>query len=172
MFHHDSRDQRGETTPNRIARHDGVRVFKPEELRLVLLKLIAERPRDPAELIQAIADKRGGHPAWGAGALLPTLAMLRDLGFVTVTTGDDGIQRHAVTTRGTVVLDGNRATVDRIFARMRSMRRDAVAPQILRPMEALTRALRERLSESEIDLDGIRAMTAAIEAATATVARV
>jgi DNA-binding PadR family transcriptional regulator len=176
MFHHhdhDSRELRGDFTKKRIGRHDDGRgrPFEREALRLVLLQIIAEMPRHATDLIKAIEDRLGGAYAPSPGIIHPTLVMLEDLGYASVTTCEDGNKLYAVTAKGTVVLDGNRATVNAIFERMRSIRSNFVAPQILRPMENLKQALRKRLSQSEIDLDGIRAMAAAIDAATINVAR-
>jgi len=176
MFHHhqhDSRELRGEFTKKRSGRHDGgrARPFERETFRLVLLRMIAEMPRHASELIKAIEDRLGGAYSPRPGVLYPTLIMLEDLGYVSVTTREDGSKLYAVTAKGTVVLDGNRATVDAVFERMRSVRSNFVAPQILRPLENLKQALRERLSQSDIDVDGIRAMAAAIDAATVNVAR-
>jgi DNA-binding PadR family transcriptional regulator len=176
MFHHhdhDSRELRGDFTKKRIGRHDGGRgrPFEREALRLVLLQIIAEMPRHATELIKAIEDRLGGAYSPSPGIIHPTLIMLEDLGYASVTICEDGNKLYAVTAKGTVVLDGNRATVDAIFERMRSIRSNFVAPQILRPMENLKQALRKRLSQSDIDVAGIRAMAAAIDAATINVAR-
>jgi hypothetical protein len=75
-----------------------------------------------------------------------------------------------VTAKGTVLLDGNRATVDGVFRRMRSVRSSVVTPQLVRPLESLRQALRARLQRSDFDLDAMRDMAAAIEAASVAVA--
>jgi DNA-binding PadR family transcriptional regulator len=171
---HDSRQSRGELPKTRSG-HQGAgsaRPFKPEELRLVLLQLMAERPRPAGALTKAIADRLGGAYAPSRRVIDPTLTMLEDLGHAVATTGADGERLYEVTAKGTVLLDGNRATVSSVFQRMRAVRSAAVAPQLLQPLETLRRALRDRLSRSDIDLEGIRAMAAAIEAATANVTRV
>jgi len=162
MFHYDHHDH-----------HDGRgRPFERAAFRLVLLQLIAETPRRTTELIKAVENRLGGAYSPSPGLVYPTLVMLEDLGHVSVTPCEDGNKLYDVTAKGTVVLDGNRATVDAIFARMRAVRSTIVAPQILRPLETLKQALRERLSQPAIDGDGIRAIAAAINAATINVARV
>ena len=164
---------RGAFTTTRIARQGdaSARPFKPEELRLVLLQLMAESPRSRAELIKAIADRLGGAYSPSPAVVDATLTMLEDLGHAMVTTCEDGERLYAVTAKGTVLLDGNRATIDRVFRRMRSVRGTIVAPQLLRPLESLRQALGARLLRSDIDLDSLRDMVAAIEAASITVAR-
>jgi|SRR5271155_2837573 len=127
---HDSREPRGEFPKTRSGRRGGgsARPFKPEELRLILLQLMAERSRPATELIKAIADRLGGASAPGPRVIEPTLTMLEDLGHAMVMTGADDERLYAVTAKGTVLLDGNRATVDGVFQRMRSVRSAVVAP--------------------------------------------
>jgi DNA-binding PadR family transcriptional regulator len=170
---HDRRPARGQLTTTLTGRQGGgrTRPFKQEELRLVLLQLMAERPRCRAELIEAIEDRLGRASAPNLGAIDPTLAMLEDLGHAGVTARDDGDRFYAVTAKGTVLLDGNRATVDGVFRRMRAVRNTVVAPQLLRPLESLREALRARLQRSDFTLDAMRDMEAAIEAASIAVAR-
>ena len=170
--HHDSRERRGDFTKKRIGRYDDGRgrPFERAALRLVLLQMIAEMPRHATDLLKAIENRLGGAYSLSPGVIQPTLLMLEDLGYASVTTCEDGNKRYAVTAKGTVVLDGNRATVDAIFERMRSLRSNFVAPQILRPLAKLQQALHQRLSQPDLGAEGIRAMAAAIDAAAVTVA--
>src|SRR5277367_4362023 len=110
---HDSRELRGEFTKKRTGRFDDGRgrPIGREALRLVLLQMIAEMPRHATELIKAIEDRLGGAHSPSPGIIHPTLRMLEDLGYASVTMCEDGNKRYAVTAKGTVVLDGNRATV-------------------------------------------------------------
>ena len=56
------------------------RVFDANELRLVLLKLIADQPRHGYDLIRAIEDLTGGSYAPSPGVVYPALSILQDLG--------------------------------------------------------------------------------------------
>ncbi len=58
------------------------RVLDGAELRLVLLKLIAEQPRHGYELIKAIETLSGGSYAPSPGMIYPTLSMMADIGEV------------------------------------------------------------------------------------------
>src|SRR4051812_42034610 len=58
------------------------RMFESGELRLVLLKLIADEPRHGYDLIRAIEDLTHGSYAPSPGVVYPTLTMLQDMGLI------------------------------------------------------------------------------------------
>ena len=58
------------------------RMFDGGELRLVLLKLIADEPRHGYDLIKAIEEMTGGAYAPSPGVVYPTVSMLEDIGFI------------------------------------------------------------------------------------------
>ena len=144
------------------------RVFDQGDLRFVMLGLIAEKPRHGYELIKAIEEKLGGVYSPSPGVVYPTLTLLEELGYASVSDSQGGKKLYTITEDGTAFLEANRATVDAIFSRM-----DAVgaaqgggpAPQILRAMENLKTALRLRLSRGPLDEAQIRAVAAALDAA-------
>ena len=107
------RDQR-----SRSGRGDLARFFAHGDLRLVILHLIAEKPRHGYEIIKAIEERVGGAYSPSPGTVYPTLTLLEELGHVTVTPGEGTKRLHAITPEGQAHLDGNRPTVDAILARM------------------------------------------------------
>jgi len=58
------------------------RMFESGELRLVLLKLIADEPRHGYDLIRAIEELTGGEYAPSPGVIYPTLTLLQDMGLI------------------------------------------------------------------------------------------
>ena len=119
------------------------RLFAHGDLRLVILHLIAEQPRHGYDIIKAIEDQVGGAYSPSAGVVYPTLTMLEELGYVTVSTVDGAKKLHTITAEGRAYLDAYRPTVDALLARMAEANRTygGPAPQILRAMENLkTRA--------------------------------
>ena len=58
------------------------RMFESGELRLVLLKLIADQPRHGYDLIRAIEELTHGSYAPSPGVVYPTLTMLQDMGLI------------------------------------------------------------------------------------------
>ena len=58
------------------------RMFDGDELRLLLLKLIADQPRHGYDLIRDIEERTGGAYAPSAGVVYPTLTMLDEMGLI------------------------------------------------------------------------------------------
>ncbi|MDP9424003.1 MAG: PadR family transcriptional regulator, partial [Pseudomonadota bacterium] len=86
------------------------RMFEGGELRLVLLKLIADQPRHGYELIKAIEEMTGGEYAPSPGIVYPTLTYLEEAGYVTAQA--DGAKRlYSITGEGRAYLESNRAFV-------------------------------------------------------------
>ncbi|MBW8880931.1 MAG: PadR family transcriptional regulator [Asticcacaulis sp.] len=87
-------------------------------LRLVLLKLIAEKPSHGYELIKAIEERFNGAYSPSPGVIYPTLSWLEDEGFATVATGDDGRKSYTITEAGQSFLADKADQVDQLFEMM------------------------------------------------------
>jgi DNA-binding PadR family transcriptional regulator len=134
----------------RRGRHGGGgrgRVFDQGDLRIVILRLLAEMPRHGYEIIKLIEDKLGGAYSPSPGVIYPNLTMLEELGYATVRTNDGAKKLYAITPAGAEFLDQNRAAADAIFERMARIgeTQSEPAPQILRAMDNLRTALRLRV---------------------------
>lgn len=146
----------------------GGRVFDHGDLRLIILQLIAEKPRHGYELIKAIEDQLGGAYSPSPGVIYPTLTMLEELGYATVAAADGSKKLYTVTPEGSAHLDANRSAVETVFARMREVGAaygGGPAPQILRAMENLRMALRMRIGRGPLTDAQVRAITAALDSA-------
>ncbi|WP_390623369.1 PadR family transcriptional regulator [Subtercola endophyticus] len=134
-------------------------VFGHGDLRLYLLKLLAEQPRHGYELIQELSTRFGGTYSPSAGTIYPRLAKLEDEGLVTKST--DGRKTvYSITDAGRAELDARQDDLDSIENNvsdslrtladglragvneaMRSLRADlAAAAQASRPDSARTRS--------------------------------
>ncbi|WP_431285939.1 PadR family transcriptional regulator [Humitalea sp. 24SJ18S-53] len=144
-------------------------------MRLVILHLIAEKPRHGYELIKAIEDAVGGAYSPSPGVIYPTLTLLEELGHVTATTAEGGAKKlHEITAEGRTFLAENRASVEALLARMAEAGRihgAGPAPQVVRAMENLKLALRMRLSRGPLTEDQANAVAAALDAAATGVER-
>jgi DNA-binding PadR family transcriptional regulator len=151
------------------------RFFAHGDLRLVILHLIAEKPRHGYEIIKAIEERVAGAYSPSPGVIYPTLTLLEELGWVTVgTSGDAGRKLHAITDQGRAFLDANRTALDALLARMDEagrVRGDGPPPQILRAMENLKLALRLRLARGPLSSEEADAVAAALDAAATAVER-
>ena len=150
------------------------RLFAHGDLRLIILHLIAERPRHGYDIIKAIEEHVGGAYSPSPGVVYPTLTMLEELGHVTVSAGDGGKKLHTITPEGGAYLVAYRPAVDALLARMGEAHEKhggGTAPQILRAMENLRLALRLRLSRGPLSDAQINAVAAAIDAAATGIER-
>jgi DNA-binding PadR family transcriptional regulator len=151
------------------------RFFAHGDLRLVILHLIAEKPRHGYEIIKAIEEQVAGAYSPSPGVIYPTLTLLEELGYVTVSPGDGAKKLHEITAEGRAFLDANHRAVDALLARMAEASRvhgGGPAPQIVRAMENLNLALRLRLSQGPLSQEQIDAVAAVIDAAATGVERV
>jgi len=169
---HDREHGRDGHSPGRGGRRPG-RVFDHGELRLVVLALIAERPRHGYEIIREIEDRTAGAYSPSPGVIYPTLTMLEEIGHATVEESG-GKKLYAITPDGAAYLAANKAALDAALGRMQSVSAihgGGPAPEIIRAMENLKLALRLRLSRGPLTEDQLRAVAAALDAAAVTVER-
>lgn len=173
-------DRHGDGPGFRGGRHGGGRsglgrFFAHGDLRLVILALIAEKPRHGYEIIKAIEERVGGSYSPSPGVIYPTLTLLEELGYVTVAaTAEGGRKLHEVTEQGRAFLEANRPTLDALLARMDEAGRaqgDGPAPQVVRAMENLKLAMRMRMARGPLTTDQADAVAAALDAAATAVER-
>jgi DNA-binding PadR family transcriptional regulator len=130
-------------------RRDRKRMFEGGELRLVLLKLIADEPRHGYELIKAIEDLTEGDYAPSPGIVYPTLTMLEDIGFIAERKSKDSKKIYEATKEGRTHLEENEEEVDDLFERLEGhgrTRRHGQRPEIGRAIGNLMTALRNRVA--------------------------
>jgi DNA-binding PadR family transcriptional regulator len=150
------------------------RLFDQGELRLVVLSLIAERPRHGYDIIKAIEERLCGTYAPSPGVIYPTLTLLEDIGQVVVAPEAGGRKLHSITSEGRAVLAENAASLQATLARMdqaAGMQANNPPAAILRAMENLKMALRLRLGAGPVTPDQADSLAAAIDAAAVQVGR-
>ena len=151
------------------------RFFAHGDLRLVILHLIAEKPRHGYEIIKAIEERVGGAYSPSPGVIYPTLTLLEELGLVSISAeGDTTRKLYTVTPEGEAHLAANKPLLDALLARMDEAGRaqgDGPAPQILRAMENLKLALRLRMTRGPLSEAEANAVAAALDAAAPAVER-
>lgn len=142
------------------------RMFDSGELRLVLLKLVADEPRHGYDLIRAIEELTGGAYAPSPGVVYPTLTLLADMGFIEQAPGEGARKPFIVTEAGRAELEANRETVDALIARLSQIGEDRQrgdARSIRRAMGNLRQALVDRLSDSDVDEDLLHKIVAILD---------
>ena len=150
------------------------RFFEHGDLRLVILALIAERPRHGYEIIKAIEERVGGAYSPSPGVVYPTLTMLEEIGHVRVDVTAGTKKLHSITPEGSVFLEANQTAVAALFARITAAgqaRVSAEAPPVLRGMENLKLALRLRLSHGALTEEQVRTIAQVLDEAAVAIER-
>jgi DNA-binding PadR family transcriptional regulator len=135
-------------------RRDRKRMFEGGELRLVLLKLIADEPRHGYQLIRAIEEMTEGDYAPSPGVVYPTLTMLEDMGFIAEMKSKDAKKVFEATEEGRAHLDENEDEVEDLISKLEghgSSRRSGSAPPIGRAVGNLMNALSQRIGREGIN---------------------
>ncbi len=166
-------DWGGERGGRSGGRGRGGRVFGSGELRLVLLKLIADQSRHGYELIKAIEDLTGGAYAPSPGVVYPTLSLLTDEGAVTEQA--DGTRKaYAVSATGTAELTERAEEADALIARLKAMSETDEghrAPPIGRAVGNLFNALRSRAQSGEFDRETVHQVAEILDEAARKIER-
>ena len=130
------------------------RMFGSGELRLVLLKLIADEPRHGYDLIRAIEELTGGDYAPSPGVVYPTLTMLADMGLIEEVAAEGSRKAFTATAEGKTHLAENSDEVDALFERLEEAAPDKDGkrhPPIGRAIGNLMTALRHRVAHDGFD---------------------
>ena len=145
----------------------GGRFFDNGALRLVVLKLVADKPRHGYELIKALEEASGGAYSPSPGVIYPTLTLLEEMGFATASDAGGGRKLFTVTPEGQAHLDASHAVVAAVFEKMAAIaaRAGAFHPQILRARENLRAALRLKMSGAALTPEQAQNVAAALDAA-------
>lgn len=123
-------------------------LFGRDELRLLLLSLIAEEPRHGYDLIKVLEERSGGHYAPSPGVIYPALALAADEGLIAEQPGTDQRRRFALTPDGGRLLADAQEQVVELRERLGQLASSAEQgrkPQIERAAINLGMAMRQRL---------------------------
>lgn len=171
--HHSSHGWHGDSDEGRSGRSRR-RVFDSGELRLVLLKLIADEPRHGYELIRAIEELTGGSYVPSPGMVYPTLTLLDEMGHIAETKSEGARKAFAVTVDGTAHLVERKTEVDALFARLAELaneqERTDAAP-VRRAMNSLREALIHRLGREGVQKQTVHDAVAIIDEAAQKIER-
>ena len=125
------------------------RMFEGGELRLVLLKLIADEPRHGYQLIKAIEELTEGDYAPSPGVVYPTLTMLDDMGLIAEKKSKDAKKVFEATDEGRAHLAENADEVDELIGKLEGhgkKQRHGQRPEIGRAIGNIMTALRNRVA--------------------------
>lgn len=129
------------------------RMFEGGQLRLVLLKLVAEEPRHGYDLIRAIEELTGGRYAPSPGVVYPTLTLLDEMGLIEQAPGEGARKPFQITEPGRAHLEKNGEEADELINRLKALSPSHYpegGSPIWRAMRNLGVAIRNRVAEGEI----------------------
>jgi len=150
-------------------------MFEQGDLKYVILQLLDEKPRHGYEIIKALEERFGGMYSPSAGTVYPTLTLLEDLGYASVSVEEGGKKTYSITNEGRAYLAQNRSAVDDIFERITELGAtflsDAVmdlnrgirdiaqatyrgAPRVFRDQEAVAK-IKEALHRAAREIDEV-----------------
>jgi DNA-binding PadR family transcriptional regulator len=150
------------------------RVFEQGDLKYVILRLLAEKPRHGYEIIKELEDRFGGAYAPSPGTVYPTLTMLEDLGYARAMPEEGGRKIYEITEAGRKHLEEHSATVDDIFERIARFVEgffDAPIADLKRSMASLGRATFYFASRSPNDRERIAKISEILKRAAADIER-
>jgi len=144
------------------------RHFDNGELRFVILQLIADKPSYGYEIIKAIEDRLSGAYAPSPGVVYPTLTMLEEEGYATVSSTEGSKKLYTATEQGLEYLKENKVALKAIFGRMEQAGKAfgrGRSPQIMRAIMNLRYALKLRTERGNLSPEQIRKVAEAIDGA-------
>ena len=150
------------------------RVFDAGELRLVLLKLIADQPRHGYDLIRAIEELTHGSYAPSPGVIYPTLTMLQDMGLIDEVKADGARKAFSITEDGQAHLAEKTEEVEGLFERLNDLgsdHRKAGGAPIRRSVGNLLSALWHRATREDMDEDRLHEIAAILDEAAQKIER-
>lgn len=152
----------------------GRRMFDSGELRLVLLKLIADEPRHGYDLIRQVEELTGGAYAPSPGVVYPTLTLLDDMGLIEARQAEGAKKLFALTEAGTAHLAENAAQVEALIARLADVgaeRARTDSASVRRAMGNLREVLIHRLRHEEVAKETLYEIVALIDEAVQKIER-
>jgi DNA-binding PadR family transcriptional regulator len=143
------------------------RLFDAGDLKLVILKLLAEQPSYGYQLIKTMEERLSGGYTPSAGVIYPTLTLLEEEGLA-VSTSENNKKVYSVTAEGTAFLEANKRRIEELFARLEEAGKGferGRRPEVMRAFMNLRGAVRSRLSREGVTTEQLKKIAEAIDAA-------
>ena len=152
------------------------RMFGSGELRLVLLKLIADEPRHGYDLIRAVEALTFGDYAPSPGIIYPTLTLLQDMGLIEEAQSEGPRKPFQVTDEGRKHLEEKADEVEALFERLEEEfapnEPRGGGPPIGRAVGNLMNALRHRIGRDGLDDELLHEIATILDEAAQRIERV
>jgi DNA-binding PadR family transcriptional regulator len=166
----------GDGPPGRGRGRKRQRMFGSGELRLLLLKLIADEPRHGYDLIRAVEELTFGDYAPSPGVIYPTLTLLQDMGLIEEAQAEGPRKPFQVTDEGRKHLEEKADEVEALFDRLEEEfaphERRGGGPPIGRAVGNLMNALSHRVSREGLNEELLHEIATILDEAAQRIERV
>jgi DNA-binding PadR family transcriptional regulator len=125
------------------------RMFDHGELRLLILALLAEKPRHGYEIIKELGERVGGDYRPSPGVVYPTLRLLLEMSFASANHDATGRKVYTLTANGEKFMAENKAQVEAILGRIGE---DELTRRV--KVGSISRALMNLEATARLRLDG------------------
>ena len=125
--------------------------FQKGNLKYIILDLIKDKPRYGYEIIRILEERSHGFYTPSPGAIYPTLKMLEESGFTSVTE-QDGRKVYTITDEGRKFLVERKDLADEVKGRMRhhwNLKNIGVTVQTMREFGKIKRLIRHRFRHAD-----------------------
>jgi DNA-binding PadR family transcriptional regulator len=143
------------------------RMFDAGDIKLVILRLLAEQPSYGYQLIKTMEQRLAGGYTPSPGVIYPTLTMLEEEGLASSTT-ENNKKIYSLTPEGTEFLESNKERIGELFERLEETGRGferGRSPEIMKAFMNLRSAVMARVSRESTKPEQISKITEAINAA-------
>jgi DNA-binding PadR family transcriptional regulator len=143
------------------------RLFDAGDVKLVILKLLAEQPSYGYQLIKTMEQRLSGGYSPSAGVIYPTLTLLEEEGLATASL-DENKKVYSLTAEGLGYVEANKQRVDELFSRLEETGRTferGRSPEIMKAFMNLREAVVARVSRGTIKPEQIQKIVEAINSA-------
>jgi DNA-binding PadR family transcriptional regulator len=152
------------------------RMFASGELRLVLLKLIADEPRHGYELMKALEEITGGAYSPSPGTIYPTLSLLSDEGAIeeSIASGETSRKAFAATDAGRKELEERSEEAEALMGRLAELGDRGErhhSPEIFRALMNLGGVLKNRVFMGKPDAEKMQEIVDIIDEAAKKIER-
>ncbi|WP_260483474.1 PadR family transcriptional regulator [Sphingomicrobium flavum] len=144
------------------------RMFDSGQLRLVLLKLVADEPRHGYDLIRALEEMTGGSYSPSPGTVYPTLTLLEEMGLIEERKSKGSKRLFGITSDGEAYLEERAEEVDRLMARLErhGERHERVGrPELKTAIAGVMTAMWHKVAAEEADDERMAEIAAILEKA-------
>jgi DNA-binding PadR family transcriptional regulator len=144
------------------------RMFDGGELKLVILKLLADQPSYGYQLIKSMEERLSGGYSPSAGVIYPTLTLLEEEGLAIASLSDSNKKVYSLTAEGHQFLESNKERVGELFERIEAVSerfQRGRSPEVMQAFMNLRHTVMARVWRRNVTPEQIRKIAAAIDAA-------